>query len=298
MSYTIKTAGTYPINNNSTTFAAWGSLISNALANCGWTQATGVGTQINWSTVPVPNTAVQFPGYEIWQMNDSLQNTAPIYVKFEYGGYSANPTIPRIRLTLGAGANSSGNITGNTSSALDIQDYTFSTSLWPSWFSGANNRFCAAMWAGGAAVSLMFTIERTVDANGTPTGTGAFVASWVYSAGNKQVAWTPTTGNTTAIETSFGLLMPDVSGVVSGYTQGAGRIGTQLAYYPLFFSYGPFFPPGTTLMGYFSGEFTTGVPYTLPVGNTTMTYIALGNSYCANVSIRSGGKSAFLMRWE
>lgn len=99
-------------HSSNATFRAWGSALAAALAAVGLTQTADTG-QINWTTVTRPgvNTAA---GYEIWRFNDTLQGTAPIFLKIEYGTGSGAST-PQAWLTVGTGSNGSGTITGQSS---------------------------------------------------------------------------------------------------------------------------------------------------------------------------------------
>jgi hypothetical protein len=292
MSYTLLTTAA-PNNSTNALFEAWGQRISNTLANCGWVQATGVGTQINWATAPTPNATNQSIGYEIWQMNDSLQNTTPIYLKIEYGS-GGGAAQPGLWVTLGAGANSSGNITGNTSTRVQASLTGSSATVYNCYFSGANNRFAMAMY--GSSYALIVGVERTLDANGTPTSTGATLMYGDQTTIHNQVSWTPAAGNTTAWETSWGFLTPD-STVNSG-APGGEPSATQLAYYPCFFTVGGPMAQGSLFPCYFNGDTVTGTAVTLPFGNTTMTFMPLGNTFFYSASVRGTYKTALMMRWD
>ena len=295
MSYTLISAAAAPNNTTNAQFQAWGSTISNAISNSGWLIATGVGTQINWATVAAPGASNTPRGYEIWKMNDSLQGTAPIYLKIEYGSGGASAG-PGLWVTLGNGANATGNITGNTSQRFFFFSTATSATAYPSYFSGANNRFGMSLfWGAAAATALQFGVERTLDANGTPTADGAFIFAG-FGTTHNQVSWTPTAGNTTAYETSWGFLTPDVT-INTGRVGGVS--GTQLAAYPCFFTVGgPLYPPSTLFLCYFNEEFGAGSPAILPFGNTTMTYMPLGNTVSSSASVRGGGRTCLMMRWD
>jgi hypothetical protein len=294
MSYTLISAAAAPNNTTNAQFQAWGSTISNAISNSGWLIATGVGTQINWATVAAPGASNTAQGYEIWKMNDSLQGTAPIYLKIEYGSGGASAG-PGLWVTLGNGANATGNITGNTSQRYAFYSTATSATTYPSNFSGANNRFAMNLFTGSPNnIGLIFGVERTLDANGTPTATGLLIFGGFGSTHN-QVTWTPTTGNTTVWETSWGFLTPDVT-FNTGLTMGV--VGQQIAAYPCFFNYGPFFPPGSLFLCYFNGEFSTSGVLTMPFGNTTITYAPLGNTTLYAACARGGNKTCVMMRWD
>jgi len=99
-------------HSSDATFRAWGSALSAALAAVGLTQTSDTG-QIDWATVTRPGTNTA-AGYEIWRFNDTLQATAPIFIKIEYGTGSL-AFAPQAWLTVGTGSDGSGTITGQSS---------------------------------------------------------------------------------------------------------------------------------------------------------------------------------------
>lgn len=106
-----------PINTNATTFRAWGSAISAALAALGFVQTADTG-QINWATVAAPTASGQVMGYEVWRFADSLQSTAPIFFKIQYGSNGGAASQPQMTFTVGTGSNGSGTITGTDISGV------------------------------------------------------------------------------------------------------------------------------------------------------------------------------------
>jgi hypothetical protein len=89
-------------------FRAWVSSIITQLAAVGLTQTSDTG-QINTSTVTRPGSGNTSAGYTIWQFNDSLQGTSPIYFKLEFGSGSAAAN-PQMWVTVGTGTNGAGTI--------------------------------------------------------------------------------------------------------------------------------------------------------------------------------------------
>ena len=105
-------------NADTTLFRAWGSAVSTALGTM-LTRVTQTG-EINWATVNAPASANTFQGFEVYRLNDSLQATAPLFFKFEYGGAPSSATLPAIRLTIGKSVDGSGNIGGVLQSAINV----------------------------------------------------------------------------------------------------------------------------------------------------------------------------------
>lgn len=104
-------------NTDTTLFRAWGSAVSTALGQM-LTRVTQTG-EINWATVNAPVAANTFQGFEVYRLNDSLQATAPLFFKFEYGGAST-ATTSAIRLTVGKSTDGSGNIGSVLQSAINV----------------------------------------------------------------------------------------------------------------------------------------------------------------------------------
>lgn len=169
-------------HSNNATFRAWGSALAAALAAVGLTQTADTG-QINWTTVTRPgaNTAA---GYEIWRFNDTLQATAPIFIKIEYGTGNST-TSPGIWITVGTGSNGSGTITGQSSTRTQCTRNSVpasSVTPYPTYVCyNATEGFLGVMFkAGGQGVGSwgqgFFAVARNVNQDdGDTNGTGCSV---------------------------------------------------------------------------------------------------------------------------
>lgn len=295
MGYTL-IANTLPRGNNNTEFQGWGKQISDAIANCGIVRESdaNVGTQINWSTVAAPNTGNQSRGYEIYKFNDAAQATTPVFFKIEYGS-SAVTTAPSLWITVGSGANGSGNVTGNTTTRLQLS-IAAQASNGINYYSGTSGRFCMSLAATLVVSHIHIGFERTLDANGNPTTDGLCILLANGATIRSQVLWTPTTGNVTAYETTYGFLTPAST---PGTGQYGGVSGEHLATYPLFFFNGAtLYPPQSMFLCYLNDEFTRNAVVDLPVYGTNVAYMPLGNTSAYNVSPRAGNKGALMMRWD
>ena len=102
-------------------FRTWGAEFHAQLVAIGLTLSSDTG-QINWTTVTYNSVANTVSGYEIWQFNDSLQSTTPIFIKIEFG--STQPLIAAIWITVGNGSNGSGTLTGLTTVRAQCQYYS------------------------------------------------------------------------------------------------------------------------------------------------------------------------------
>ena len=172
-------------------FRTWGSGISAGLSAAGLVQTADTG-QVNWSTV-TRATANTTSGYEVWKFNDSLQSTAPVYIKLEYG-ISTGTSSPQLWVTVGTGSDGAGNITGTAitgvGGAITSKQNVFSTAqgsptaTGSTYVYGDGSSLAILMWPsigtsfGGAFV----VIERWRNWDGTASGDG--VSMWGCAAVN------------------------------------------------------------------------------------------------------------------
>lgn len=172
------------------TFRAWGSALSAALAAVGLTQTADTG-QINWTTVTRPGTNTA-AGYEIWRFNDTLQGTAPIFIKLEYGTNST-ATGPQVWITVGTGSNGSGTITGQSSTrttAFNNGAPSSTVTPYPTYVCyNATEGFLGVMWKMGSTGASswgkgFFAVARSVDQDdGDTNGNGCIVYAGTTSTG-------------------------------------------------------------------------------------------------------------------
>jgi hypothetical protein len=167
---------TLPSNlTNDADFRSWGSKIAAGIASVGLVQTADTG-QINWTTVTKPTLANTSAGYEIYRFNDTLQATAPVFIKVEYGT-GASAAIFSLWITVGNLTNGAGSFTGAYVSARrQIAAQSTSASSSTLWVSGSTNRL--SLFTGLAATtnfSTLVVIERTHDAAGADTNDGVYV---------------------------------------------------------------------------------------------------------------------------
>lgn len=97
-------------HSDNTTFQAWATELFDEIVAAGLVQTSDTGqltTPVSASR-PASNTSA---GYWIFRFDDSLQGSAPIFIRIEVGtGSSA--AVPRIMASVGTGTNGSGTITG------------------------------------------------------------------------------------------------------------------------------------------------------------------------------------------
>ena len=172
-----------PNNTTNAGFRSMGSTINSILSGIGLTQTSDTG-QINWTTVNAPTGTNQIMGYEIWRFNDTLQSTAPIFMKFEYGSAGSNYQQPQIYLSLGTGSDGAGNITGIyvTSTQINYNNYSVDQNYTSNLKSNAcYNTTYGVLWfslwrnfqSSNNANMFQFYIGRSSDlSSGLPTGDG------------------------------------------------------------------------------------------------------------------------------
>ncbi|MGO4700290.1 hypothetical protein [Dyella sp. 2RAB6] len=156
-------------------FRTWGSELSAALDSLGLFPKSADSGQINWTTVTRAS-AGNFAGYEIRYLNDSLNATAPVYVKIEFGTAGAGSDRPMLRYTIGKGSNGSGTITsqfltannGATGSTLSSTSSRASYYCAVDGFVGFLFKYDGLNSYGFSA----FILQRTVDDSGAPTADG------------------------------------------------------------------------------------------------------------------------------
>ncbi len=280
-------------------FRAWAQELSNALVAAGLVRAADTG-QINFSTVTRPGTNTA-GGYEIMRFNDSLQATAPIFLKIEYGTGSSAAN-PQCWITVGTGSTGSGTLTGQTSTRTP---WTFGSALYstvtayPSYVCVAPGHVGVAWklgaYSGNAGFGFL-AIVRTHDTAGAPTGTG-FVVYFSPTSGivlNSQSVRTAVTAATYPVTTS--------NCIIPGQPL-ASLVGSSIQVYANF----AISPQVWTLPTLASVILTEAPPNTTlsvaMVGSTPRTLLSIGGGsgfYPALVGVGPGaaGTYGIAMLWE
>jgi hypothetical protein len=185
--------------NSNTPFRAWGLAWSTALQAADALQKTTDTGQIDWSTVTGPTVANTVSGFEMYRFKDSLQSTAPIFLKVEYGNGSTAAN-GQMWFTVGTGSDGAGAITGTffagapPSAAVIAARTTFTqatgflgvTSI-ASYIHGDTATLAIfgypVQTAPSTSTGNLFLLERTRDFAGSPTGEGYLaLMSWAASA--------------------------------------------------------------------------------------------------------------------
>jgi hypothetical protein len=147
------TAGTYTLAN----YKQYGGDFSAALTAIGITKTSDTG-QVNWSTVAAVPTAFG-TDYEIRQFTDSLQSSAPFYIRFDFATPVATGTgagaWATFRIRIGTGTDGAGNLTGS------ISDFFYMTAQSSS---GTSNPTTAVTYlsSDGSRLQIIWVPNQTV----------------------------------------------------------------------------------------------------------------------------------------
>jgi hypothetical protein len=163
-----------PDNSTDASFRIWTKSISDSFITGGWVAGTDTG-QINFATVTRPITATASQGYSIFRMNDSLQATAPCFVKLEYGS-NGSTGYWAIWYTVGTGTDGAGNLTGIVSSRNAVSITSQSSTPYYSYYSIDTNRVVAHFNSGLQGI-CMLCVERTHNSDGSDNNIGILYAS-------------------------------------------------------------------------------------------------------------------------
>jgi hypothetical protein len=189
---TLRKTGYVRTNNTDADFRAWAQFIHDVLDAGGWVQTSDTG-QIDLGTVTVPTGANEKKGYEIWRMDDTLQATAPVFMRIDYGSGGSAAT-PGIWLELGLGSDGAGAITDVRFSSTEEMGGTSALITGLSSGTSADNvmlgsagdsRFAFALFSdnmfGNGAGGPQFGVERLKTEDGGDSPSGLFVA-WATTA--------------------------------------------------------------------------------------------------------------------
>jgi hypothetical protein len=148
----------------------------------GWVNTADTG-QLDIATAAAPGAANTKIGYKIYRMDDALQASAPVFVRFDFGSSSV-AAQPGMWVTIGQGSDGAGTITsirynGGAIAAPPIASaQSQSSGAHNSYGSAENNRVQFALFVTSAAIRLMiFSLERSRDANGDVTGAGLYMVT-------------------------------------------------------------------------------------------------------------------------
>jgi len=199
-----QTISAAPIQTTDAEFRAWVTAISNGFQAL-FTKVTQTG-EINLATVVKPSTSNASQGFEVYRFNDSLQATAPIFFKVEYGSSSAAAS-PSCWLTVGKGADGSGTLTSVLLARQQVFFLDYNSASFYNSYIGSGDGSCLILSLFPSAPSVntfgrgaYCVVERSRDSNGNPTAAGVF---WQYSGQSNSSDYCETSDYSTAQKISL-----------------------------------------------------------------------------------------------
>lgn len=276
--------------NSDALFRTWGSAVTAGLAASGLVKTSDTG-QIDWATVNRPTSATTSAGYEIYRFDDTMQSTAPIYLRISYGtGITTSGLSPSLWFTAGTGTDGAGTITGVKTSTIVAPNNdtgaattTINTSDLVMYFTHTDGYFMAYSTPyttsnAGQSTPFFFSIDRSRNqSTGAATAEGAYVHRARFGATSTMKQWGQTLNfslkQITGTDASFNCMPPGDSGVYGNYV------------FPV---YGTLPRPVQQVgwVGYSANDIATLSTFTCkPIGTTTTrTYLALPATYGSLVS--------------
>lgn len=120
-------------------------------------------------------------GYEVFQFDDALQATKPVFIKVEYGASSGASALPSLRITIGTTHNGAGTVGGRTYVSVLTISGSANPAVLPI-YAGGDGSY-VTFFAGGDPnlttrddTSIWFVVERTRNFDGSINGDGIFFA--------------------------------------------------------------------------------------------------------------------------
>lgn len=183
MTYTKTTpAGTQTTDAE---FQAWATALHSAVTTAGLVQTSDTG-QVDVTTMvkPIANTSA---GYRIYRFNDTLQATAPVFIRLEFGCGSTT-AIPRLVVQVGTATNGAGTLSGRFTTAANLVGTALAT-VDQYVATGLDKSYLAMFWQvsqSTAAWGGSLIIDRSRNPDGTPNGDGLYVLTSTGTAATFQ----------------------------------------------------------------------------------------------------------------
>jgi len=287
---TFTSSSVIPAVGTSANLQAWVAAWDSILTSAGWIQTADTGQTASGSfTGTASLTTAQ--GYQIWRMNDALQGTYPVFVKFEWGTGGAT-NYPMAWITIGTGSNGSGTITGIILARTAIGNGSTQGTACPIYASGTPSRLTIYNFYATATMNFMYlNIERSKDASQADTGLGILAHAFNGSSALFH-GYFPFTGTSRYGVVATMPLVPTYAAMGSG-SDGASNVMVL----PIIeFNYNGAVNFGIGTLAYYNTDMTTTNQYTVSVNGTNHNYLALrGYNFPAFVNWTG---SALLMLYE
>lgn len=168
-------------HNSTATFDTWiNEIYTGLVTSCGLVQTADTGQMAVPSTAVYTATANTAVGYYVFQFNDTLQATSPVFFKLEFGTANS-PNSPGMWITIGTSTNGAGTITGNVGTRVMVTSNTAPVSTITNYAArfvyNTTYGVCGLSWkiqGGGAGTNASlggFYIHRSVSTAGAATAT-------------------------------------------------------------------------------------------------------------------------------
>lgn len=271
-------------NTTDAFFRQWCQFVFDTIVTTGgWVQTADTG-QMNFATVTHPLALNTIMGYIIIRMADTLQATAPVYLKMEFGSGSAANT-PQITITFGTGSNGTGTLTGAMGgSSMQCSAGTSSVLATHCFGSADTSRFQLMLFTSASFVNLVvISVERTKDSTGADTSAG-LLTTWGNNGGPVFTAYYIRTGGAQpTTETGINLVMSNLTSSAFSSDIGVG--------FPIHFR-GIAQQAGLGVIAVNSGDFVAEAQFSLSVYGATRTYqLGVGNTSQIRIATGNTGFS-------
>ena len=290
----MATSNTAAIISNITSdaiFRTTGSALSVAIQAVGLTQTADTG-QINWTSVTTPGAANTVAGYEIYRFSDSLQSTAPVYFRIDYGTSIGNTGWLGLRVTVGTSTNGAGTITGQVSSICYLPMYSAGSAR-VTYVSGANNRLSILHNNfTGENNALIFSLERSHGSSGADTGDGVYINGCSYYSGG---------GFSQYLPLGTGVTIPPAQAQIynSIPLTGSGVLGTDTYTWPVRVWTPQESLPSLNLIWYISTDITPITPVSITMyDGTARTYLGMHSTINSMIPTGCNASSLFAIRYD
>lgn len=307
------TTNTFQDQSTNANFQAWVNEVYNALVTTlGLTHTADTGQMAVPCVTAAPSGASQSAGYYVFRFNDTLQATAPIFLKLEFGSGASGANFPQMFITVGTGTNGAGTVNGvamvrsavgngstNGQATTNYNSYyCYNTAQG---FLGATLK----LGMGGTNESTMgFMVWRSVDATGAPTGDSIHLLTNINTAnGGVNYGYMQCiNNNTAAVQTLTAANMWGDIPFSTNYSQE----GTAAMVFPVYQYKGTASAPGFGI----TNALALAVDAEITVGNTaactilgslSLTYINVGGALgAASLTAKNYNASTFglMMLWQ
>lgn len=303
-------------NTTDADFRQWGKAISDGIAAVGLIKVADTGT-VNWATVVKPASNNSAAGFEIWRFNDPLQDTAPVFIKLEYG-CQQHLLIPGTWVTVGRGSDGAGNVTGVLAPRRQTQANTAGTTLTasalliePIYISSDGSSLCVVPRTSAAANASrvgVVIVDRSRDSAGAPTATGGVVLTEGAASGGMSTGGTESAdmhtwsysgeyamGQVPAVAPAF---VNSTSGISASTSLASGDKAPVFPYITVLPNHAPW--QVLAAMGIMAGDAANG-PFTASTLGTVRDYrsIPVGDAHCRWMTVgrSSSGHTGLCILW-